>query len=199
MADIIKKLYGGYMPTVTTSIYTAPTGKRTVIKSMTVCNSSPTTQTFHVMLNNIPFVWLRSIKPYETLVIPVFDQVLTSGQYISVLASAASSIHVRLSGYDTDRTDLITFRFKAGTSDTTVSGSKLLVKSIAICTDGSGQITFDMRFGTNYIICNQPLNPVDTILIPTLDQILEGGEGISSKVSNTLLGVHVHINAQAVT
>ncbi|MDQ0658746.1 hypothetical protein [Paenibacillus sp. W2I17] len=200
MADIIKKLYGGYMSTVAdTSIYTPPTGKRTVLKSMTVCNSSPTAQNFFIRLNGIDFVWSRSIKPYETLVIPVFDQVLFSGQTITVWAQTANTIHVRLSGYDTDRTDLITFRFRATTSDITVSSGKFLVKSIAICTAANDPITFDMKFGSNYIICNHPLKPLDTMLIPTLDQIIESGEGIASKVSNTNTAVFVHINAQVVT
>lgn len=196
-------MYGGAVPAVFTNLYTAPAGKRAVLKSLTLCNITSSDQIFYIEVAGYYFVHLQTIKAYDTLVIPVFDQVLTAGNSIRIWSQNANSIVARLSGYETDRTDLITARANLTATDTNIiSGSAtLLIKSIAICCRTTDPVKLNLLFGSDYIISNRSLGKLETLFIPVADQYLPAGEIIKCGVPGVTgtANVVAHINAQVVT
>ncbi|KAA8747308.1 hypothetical protein [Paenibacillus sp. UASWS1643] len=203
MADVLRKMYGGVVPTTFNDLYTVPPGKRAVLKSLTLCNQTSSDQLYHIELGGLSFVHLQTIKAYDTLVIPVFDQVLTAGSRVRIWSQNANSIVARLSGYETDRTDLITIRANLTATDTTIlsGGAAMLIKSIAVCCRTTDPVKLNLLFGNDYIISNRALGKLETLFIPVSDQYFPAGEIIKSGAPGVTgsANVVVHINAQVVT
>ncbi|PRA02555.1 MULTISPECIES: hypothetical protein [unclassified Paenibacillus] len=203
MADVLKKMYGGVVPTAITDLYKAPPGKRAVLKSLILCNQTSSDQLFWIELGGYYFVHMQTIKANDTLVIPVFDQVLAAGTNIRIWSQNANSIVARLSGYETDRMDLISVRANLTATDTTIlsNTATLLIKSIVICCRTTDPVKLNLLFGSDYIISNRALGKLETLLVPVADQFFPAGEVIKSGAPGVTgsANVVVHINAMVVT
>ncbi|SEL04190.1 hypothetical protein [Paenibacillus sp. OK003] len=98
MAITTKRFYRGVLGTSLTTLYAVPSGARSIIKAITVCNYGTTDQTFSL---NIAGTWIVSshlVKARDTIVIPFLDQVVHSGEEIGAFASISSAVNVYISG-----------------------------------------------------------------------------------------------------
>ena len=95
----------GYIPGALTTIYTSPTGVRTIIDGLAINNVTGSNATFSIYL--VPF--LASPGPSNLLMAStttagalaenlIFNQVLNAGDYIAMIAGTASALVLRISG-----------------------------------------------------------------------------------------------------
>lgn len=107
MAVILKVLIATTVANAQTTYYTTPDNTKTIIDKFTATNFSATAATLSVNLvgyggsagNANLIVKTRTLQPGETYTFPeLVGHVLSSGDFISTIASAATSITVRASG-----------------------------------------------------------------------------------------------------
>ena len=97
-----KRLCSGIASDSLATIYTATAAKTTIIKAITLCNTSIQTVNITMTFDGIYVLKLHSITSYDTLTIPFIDQVLEAGDLIQIQASITSAVNYYISGKEVD-------------------------------------------------------------------------------------------------
>ncbi|MBT2761795.1 hypothetical protein [Paenibacillus sp. ISL-20] len=95
MADVAKRLGKGTVSNALVIAYTVPSGTTTMIKAVTLCNTSSTNVLFTLILAGLNVINAHTIKANDTITIPFLDQVLHSGETIEI---ASGSLNYYISG-----------------------------------------------------------------------------------------------------
>jgi hypothetical protein len=107
MAYTPKRLYIGQPGTTESTLYTVPTGKKVIIKDITICNTSSTDATISLSIvpsgntaaasNRI----LASLKVTANSTVDItLSQVMNEGDFISGLQATAGALTVLISGVE---------------------------------------------------------------------------------------------------
>ncbi|BFH65056.1 hypothetical protein [Paenibacillus azoreducens] len=104
MADVSKrlakgKINGDYSPL---TIYQVPSGKRTFIKAMTFCNMSNQDIDLSLTFADTDIIKQHKIKGYDTITIPYIDQIIESGEKITISVSLKLDVSYYISGREVD-------------------------------------------------------------------------------------------------
>ncbi|MDN8592012.1 hypothetical protein Q0V21_25020 [Paenibacillus sp. 11B] len=194
MATAIKKLYAGIGVATATSpyvVYTVPSGKRVIIKSITVANPTSTDQRFTITLAGYPIVYNHVIKAFDTFVLPAAGFVLNQIETISF--GSAPTIHINVTGvvFDTSERVKPYVLIRANTVTTSQTGTvfkdtlnDVLIKSVTFCNLTASDTTIALSIGDYQIIGGKLLKAYDTLTIPFLDQLLVKGETLAAWASS---------------
>ncbi|NMI04480.1 hypothetical protein HF638_10860 [Paenibacillus sp. SZ31] len=98
MTTTTKRFYRGVLGTALSTLYSVPSGTKSIVKAITVCNFGTTDQTFSLNIAGTWIVSTHSVKARDTIVIPFLDQVIHSGEEIGGFASTSSAMNVYISG-----------------------------------------------------------------------------------------------------
>ncbi|WP_408893524.1 hypothetical protein [Paenibacillus taichungensis] len=205
MATLFKRLGANTIVTANSTVtaYTVPTNCKTIIKSFIISNGSAATALVTIRFAGTAIVYLYAMKPYDTIVIPVVDQLLISGNSITLDSNAGNSISYYISGieatiYDPEYADVL--RFGAGTipvsSGTIVASSSKdrIVKGIVICNTNSSDKTISMWISGFNILQAFTVKSLDTILVPTSDLLIPTTETITASANSG--GVQYYITGK---
>ncbi|WP_336781148.1 hypothetical protein [Paenibacillus illinoisensis] len=190
MANEIQRLYGGSTSsaaTTPTAVYTAPSNKRVVIKSIVAYNPSSSDQRFSIALAGYPIIHNHFIKAYDTLVLPVAGFVINPSE--SILFGTSSSVSIIVTGLVFDAVErnkpFVVTRLNALT--TTPSGLQfrdtsddIMIKSVTFCNVSSSDTVIAFSLGGYNLMGSKPLKAYDTLTIPFLDQLLVKGEYLTA-------------------
>ncbi|OMF17059.1 hypothetical protein BK131_03540 [Paenibacillus amylolyticus] len=208
MPDVYRVLGNGLVNSSSGSaqtVYTPLSGqKATIMKSMILNNSSASAVIVNVIVNGYYLLFGYSIKPGESIVVPVLDQVLSgTGDLIRIGASVSSVVSYYISGveYDTNDSsgDYYYARRMARTSVAANEGGKLIVpqsntkriiKSLVVANVNGSEVTLGVSFAGTSVVSGFKLKAYDTIVVPTFDAVLEDGQTIACSASG-LVSVHV--------
>ncbi|WP_337033696.1 hypothetical protein [Paenibacillus illinoisensis] len=185
----VKVLYSGAPGLNThvspTNVYTAPAGKKVIIKSIGVNSVDPADQSFSIQLAGYAFAFRHAIKPNQTLILPAAGLVLQPGEVLAV--GNSQGIYIRITGEIVDSNMLLLpdVIHRANGLTTSASGSRytnstkdILVKSVAFCNKTNGPVSVSLYMGGIGIISAKIINGYDTLTIPFLDQFLTKGENL---------------------
>lgn len=101
LLDNTKNLYRGAAPTVSTTLYTVPAGKQTVLTSLAVVNAGTSQRTVTLLLNGVELFKDSIFLPNTTDFPPTFRTKLTAGQTVTCVASSAE-VKLHLDGMEED-------------------------------------------------------------------------------------------------
>ncbi|QLG42297.1 tail fiber protein [Paenibacillus sp. E222] len=181
-------------------VYTVPTAKKIVIKSIVICNPQTIDVTFSIKIGNVWFAYEHAIKTNDTIIFPVADQVLHEGRTIE-LSGTGPSLNYRISGELMNNTTLYksdVSRAGMATSSTAFypTGTRVILKSIAFCNPTANEAAITVLVGGVHIISGKKIKPYDTVIVPFANVIKESNEGISGL--STVAGVTYHLNAEVI-
>ncbi len=98
MAATNTRLYGGTLTASATNLYTVPTAKRAIVKTVSLCNRTANAVTATLKLGSQYFLYAYPMDPNDTIVLSPMDHVLAAGEIINGNASAATSLDIIVSG-----------------------------------------------------------------------------------------------------
>ena len=98
MAYENKRLYGGTLATSAANLYTVPNAKRTVVKTISLCNRTANAVTATLKLGSQYFLSEYSVDAHDTIVLSPMDHILAAAEIINGNASAASALDIIVSG-----------------------------------------------------------------------------------------------------
>ena len=100
MAEQSKRLCAGTLTSSSTTLYTSPSGSGfyTIIKAITLCNTSGSLTYVTLLFNGIALLSGYGLFPNDTVTIPFMDQIINSNEQIAGSASAAGVINYYISG-----------------------------------------------------------------------------------------------------
>ncbi|OPG94192.1 hypothetical protein B2I21_33560 [Chryseobacterium mucoviscidosis] len=173
MADTIKSIFEGNVPTTSTIVYTVPSGKYSVIKSAIICNSSTNTVvTFRLSMGGGNIAYDHTLKGGDTLVLDELDFPLLPGESITVSGST-SSVRMLISGFERDY-DSANYPYLKAVTVVTVGGGGIyslandfdaIIKSIVICNSTNTAATVSLNTSIS-LINSKLIKPYDTLIVP---------------------------------
>jgi hypothetical protein len=182
--------------------YTVPTGYKAIIKSFIISNSSAGNVNLIVRMANFEILFNYMMKPYDTIVVPVMDQLLIAGNTITFSANAANSISYYISGIealitDPEYADVIRLGIGSLPSDdggaiVNSSVKDRLIKGMILCNTNSADTRVYMNVSGKIILQGFMIKGYDTILVPTTDILIPATEGILGSG----YGVHYYITGK---
>ncbi|WP_426332704.1 hypothetical protein ACN9MH_15440 [Paenibacillus silvae] len=187
----INKMFGaGVITNANTVItmYTAPSSRISIIKSLTLCNSSSSPVTAILRLGGVEVLFNYTIKPNATIVVPVMDQCMLAGDTITLYCSNANAINYYISGIEATLTDADYSSVKRlgmgvlrSVSDIIVGTSTKdrMIKGIILCNTSTYDVAASIEFGSYKILSSYLMKSYDTILIPTMDHVLPANATVS--------------------
>lgn len=97
---------GRSVPDVDTNVYTAPSNTTTIVDKVTTANYDTVARVVTIgivasgnTISDIYYIAKRTLAAKETYIWPeVVGQILNTGDYITVIASQANSVNLRISG-----------------------------------------------------------------------------------------------------
>ena len=98
MANTFKVLFRGAASTSSTTLYTTPAATTTLISSILVTNTSASSQTYTLLLNDVSMANTVAVPANDSVIIEP-KQVLLTGQTLKGLASA-TSVNFHISGLE---------------------------------------------------------------------------------------------------
>ncbi|OPG98415.1 hypothetical protein B2I21_08680 [Chryseobacterium mucoviscidosis] len=98
MAAVPKRLYKGLATTTATNVYPVPTGAITMVKAVTLCNTTSAVATFKMSLGGTSVIFDHQIKANDTVTIPFLDQIMSAGEAIQISCTPSNAISVYISG-----------------------------------------------------------------------------------------------------
>lgn len=101
LLDNVKALYRGAAPTVSTTLYTVPVGKQTVVTSLAITNAGVQSRTVTLLLNGTELLKDAVFPANSTDFAPSFRAKITAGQTITAVASSAE-VKIHLDGIEED-------------------------------------------------------------------------------------------------
>ncbi|MEK4109831.1 hypothetical protein NSQ20_06580 [Paenibacillus sp. FSL K6-1122] len=211
MAETPVLLYANNLPTPTNSvIYTAPSNKVVVLKSLIICNLQDTPIIFHMQIEGVQVATSKNLRANETLVIPIADLVLRPGAQLRAWCPSGVCT-VRLSGVELDGTmeqnGLYLISTSVGQSGSpkeiiTPRGVPSIIKSMVFCNPTNTTVMLGMRIGyfaDNYtLIKNYKLSAYETIHIPFVDTFLLGTDTLTAWIDQPFITT-CHIVTKVVT
>jgi hypothetical protein len=138
---------------------------------------------------NIEILFNYIMKPNDTIIVPVMDQLLVAGNTITIYASAGNSISYYISGIDTltsgpEYADVVRMGlgyFQSENSTIVTSSTKnRLVKGVILCNTGSADLRVYMSIAGYSLLQGFMVKGYDTILVPTTDLLLPASTTISA-------------------
>lgn len=98
-----KRFFKGVVTSTIAIAYTVPSGKISIIKAITLCNTSSAAVTFNMTMAGMQIIFEHTIKPKDTITIPFLDQVMVAADLILVQSNtSSSSLHAYISGKEID-------------------------------------------------------------------------------------------------
>ncbi|OMF05280.1 hypothetical protein BK129_14945 [Paenibacillus amylolyticus] len=91
MAVIAKRLAKGGATTTLTTVYTAPANTTTLIKAVSICNTTAANVEFNMNLADTSVIWKHVVKPYDTITLPFMDQIIQAGETIRLSTSTSTT------------------------------------------------------------------------------------------------------------
>ncbi|UYO04902.1 hypothetical protein [Paenibacillus sp. PSB04] len=83
MADVSKRFGKGLLSTTNTTVYTAPSNKKAIVKAVTICNMGDLDMVFSLRFADTFLAFFHKVKANDTLTVPFLDQILEAGESIS--------------------------------------------------------------------------------------------------------------------
>jgi len=99
MADTLKKLASGTLDTSSATLYTVPTGTKTIVKSIILCNKTASDKYATITFAGTNVIYQHTVKAKDTLVVQM-TAILEASATIAGLAEAASTIEYYISGVE---------------------------------------------------------------------------------------------------
>lgn len=202
MSIKVQRLYlgGGSFNSTTLpfTAYTAPAGKKVIIKSITIQSTSTTAERFTINLAGYAVAYNHTIKPYDTVVLPVAGFILNPGETLAygttIQGIAMSATGVVMDNAEPD-TPFIVSRANALTTSNAAfqyrnTTNDVLIKSVNFCNVTATDTAVALAMGGFSIIGNHVLKAYDTLTIPFLDQLLVKGEYIQAWASTSGAAVY---------
>lgn len=97
-AIVTKRLAAGAFAYTVQTLYTAPVGATTIVKSLTLCNTGDANCGVTLLLAGTPILHEYILEAHDTLTVPVIDQVIHSGETITGDCDIDASISFYISG-----------------------------------------------------------------------------------------------------
>lgn len=205
MSDIVKVLASGIMQGTVGSpatVYTTNGNRTTLIKSLLICNPNNAPTEVVVTISNVYYM-RYTMKASETIHVPIADQFLiTTADAVRMGASARADYY--LCGIEIDTRDNLGPYYNvkrlartniSSTSGTIVNSSsiKRMIKNFVVCNTSSTAVTLRVNIGIVNILWDYPLKGYETLVIPSMDLILEAGDSITAVNSSNSASVAFHI------
>lgn len=99
MANTPKQLYVGKPGTTSATVYTVPAATTTIVKNITMVNTTASAATVTVTANGFDIVSGATINPKDTVSLDL-SLVLPAAQVIATFQGTASAINVLISGVE---------------------------------------------------------------------------------------------------
>lgn len=99
MAATPKRLYAGIPDTTSTTAYTVPSGKTTIVKNITICNTTGSNATISIRCATFAVVNAYKVSAYDTVVLDL-SLVLNAGETIVISQGTSNAINVTISGVE---------------------------------------------------------------------------------------------------
>ncbi|RAW13592.1 hypothetical protein DC345_19820 [Paenibacillus taichungensis] len=205
MATLFKRLGAGNDITASSTVtaYTVPTSYKTIVKSFIITNSSASSVIISVVMASIGILSNYVMKPNDTILVPVMDQLMVARDSITVTTSTANAISYYISGIETlvaDPEYADVLRLGGGAIPVTsgiivtTSSKDRLIKGIILCNTAAAERKVSMWIYGWSILQPFTIKANDTILIPTSDILIPAGEYVSASASAT--GVNYYITGK---
>ncbi|PAD29795.1 hypothetical protein [Paenibacillus sp. 7523-1] len=197
MENIVKTLLEGAMPTSSTNVYTVPTGKYAVVKSIIICNAAATAMTIRVIIGGAYVAYNYTLKASDSLVLDELDIPLLEAENITIMGSVAGA-SIFVTGFERDykaaeypylKSNLI-----ASTSAVTTpaNGFDSMIKSIIICnTNGSGTSSILSMTNAWSVIDKKEIKAGDSLILPLPKMLVKNGRQLSFSATGALVYVTV--------
>ena len=98
MANTFKVFFSGAASTSSTTLYTVPASTTAYVSSILVANTSASSQTYTILLNDVSAGTTVSVPANDTALLEI-KQILAAGQTIKGLASA-TTVNFHISGLE---------------------------------------------------------------------------------------------------
>lgn len=197
MADVIKALFEGDMPTSQTKSYTVPTSKYAVVKSAIICNTSTTDSAIiRLIVGGAFVVYGHTLKPNATLVLDELDIPQLAGDGVTILSSKAG-VSLTVTGFERDYVvgeypyAVMTGEASSNSNGQIVVPFNCIIRSIIVTNEsGVGQSTnFFLSTGITAYVSNKVIAGGDTLLVPMPKIYLPVGRLIAFASSTTYVSV----------
>ncbi|ETT50424.1 MULTISPECIES: hypothetical protein [Paenibacillus] len=168
MADTIKNLFEGNVPTTSSKVYTVPTNKYAVVKSAIICNYSASDALFTLTIGGSRIAQNHVIKPGATLVLSELDIPIIQGEEIYI-SSNISGLSIFLTGFERNYEPAgYPFVKVTATSADSIPSNDFdsIIRSIIIC-NGHGSVSSEVSMNTGwYLISKKVIKARDTLIVP---------------------------------
>ncbi|WP_419891397.1 hypothetical protein [Paenibacillus xylanexedens] len=171
MANTIKALFEGTIPSASTNVYTVPSGKYAVSKSIVICNGDSAVMTFTLIIGGVNVAYSHNLAGYETLIIDDLDIPMLGSETITMLSSTVNG-RIVITGFERDYVAeefpyLKIIANYSGWFTLPANDFDSILKSIVICnpnsTESRGSV---MQTSSLALIYNKTIKPRDTVIIP---------------------------------
>ncbi|WP_340019526.1 hypothetical protein [Paenibacillus sp. FSL H3-0457] len=189
MAEIAKLLYQGVIPTTATSIYTAPPGKYTVIKSIFLTSlANGTDRTFNLVIGGITVGYGHTVKSFKTLFFDDIGIFLLPGETIQLHCSGGNVIS-QISGIESDYVPAEFPYIKSNGSIPAVTSSTILnpdsshdwiIKSLIITNHNSADREIVVQSAGFSLLYRFNLKAYDTLIVPLPNFMLPKGQTVTA-------------------
>ncbi len=172
------------MPTADTTVYTVPSSKYAVVKSLTMSNNSATAQTINVTIGGIRLMINYVVPAKDSLVINDLDIPMIQGETIQVRSTeAGNNTAMSFVGFERDYVaseypyvKLNGLVQATATTLFTASGGDWILKRLIItCLSGNVMKFYTSISAVSFI--DYQLNPWDTLYVP-LQRLVGNGTSI---------------------
>lgn len=184
MADTIRNLFSGVMPTADTTVYTVPSSKYAIVKCLTMSNNSATPQTINVTIGGIRLAINYVVPAKDTLIINDIDIPMVNGETIQIRSTeAGSNTSMSLVGFERDYVASEypyvklngTVQATATTLFTASGGDWILKRAIFTSMTGNKLSFYTSISYASFI--DYTLSPYDTLYVP-LQRLVSNGTNI---------------------
>ena len=171
------------MPTTSATVYTAPTGKFAVSKSIIISNTSSSGVKIRVMIAGFYVAYDHVIKAKSTLAIDDLDIPIVPGNSIAISSATANVVSIAISGFERDYVSGdFPYLLTTGTfygSYPAGSTNDWIIKSIVVCNTTTSVSTMNLKLGSITIMDSYKLKANDTIIVPSLNLYFARGQTLT--------------------
>lgn len=171
MANTIKALFEGTIPSASTTVYTVPSGKYAVSKSIVICNGDSAVMTFTLIIGGVNVAYSHNLAGYETLIIDDLDIPMLSSDVITMISSTVNA-RIVITGFERDYVAeeypyLKTIANYSGQFSLPSNNFDSILRSVVVCNPNSTTSNCSI-FQTSSLplIYNKLIKPRDTLIIP---------------------------------
>ncbi|MFX3651102.1 MAG: hypothetical protein ACE3K2_04780 [Paenibacillus sp.] len=189
MEEIPKMLYQSVLPTISTSVYTAPQGKYTAIKSIFLtCLANGTDRTFSLVVGGITVAYNHTIKSFKTLFLDDLNIFLLPGETIQIHCPGGNMI-AQISGMEMEYIPSEFPYTKVSGSIPSVTSATILnpdsaydwvIKSLIITNPNIADREIVIQCEGFSILYRYTLRPYDTLIVPLPKFLIPKGQKINA-------------------